>query len=320
MNAAHGHTHRGGLAYGLAAYGAWGLVPLYFKTVREVAPLEVVSHRVVWSVLLLFALLAGLRRWGELVACLRRPALLGALSVSALLIATNWFVYIYGVLTNQVLQASLGYFINPLLNVLLGLVFLRERLRPLQWAAVALAGLGVGYLVVAAGQVPWLALLLAASFALYGLVRKLTPVDGLIGVSVETLVLLPLAAGFLLYSAQQGQAAFVGGVGLTARLMVSGVVTAVPLLCFGQAARRLPLSTLGFLQYVSPTLQFLLALWVFREPFSRTHWVSFSCIWTGLFLFSLDGAMRRASASPALPPATPHRAEPGPPGAGDAVA
>jgi chloramphenicol-sensitive protein RarD len=283
-----------GVLYGVSAYGIWGLVlPLYFKLLGGIAPLEVLAHRVVWSVVLLVLLLGVLRRWPEMKACLRRPALIGALAVSAALMAGNWFVYIYGVMTNQVLQASLGYYICPLLNVLLGVVFLRERLRPMQGLAVLLAGLGVGYMILAVGVIPWLALALAGSFAGYALIRKLTPVDGLIGVSVESLLMGPLGAGYLAFCAWQGTAAFTQGVGWTALLMVSGVLTAVPLLCFGQASRRLPLSTLGFLQYLTPSLQLGLAITAFHEPLTTAHAVTFSCIWAGLLLFSIDSVRTR---------------------------
>lgn len=291
---------RRGLAYGIAAYGFWGMVPLYFKAVASVPPLEVLAHRVVWSVLLLAGLVTLARRWSDVAGCVR-PVVLLTLLASTGFIAVNWFVYVYGVATHQVLQTSLGYFINPLVNVVLGMIFFRERLRRGQWVAVSLAALGVIYLAFSAGAFPWIALTLAFSFALYGLLRKVVAVDSLIGLSVETMLLAPAALGFLIYLGVAHQGAFGSGDRtINLLLALSGLVTTVPLLCFGQAARRLPLSTLGFLQYLAPTLQFLLAVAVFREPFTAVQLGSFACIWAALVLFILDSvfAYRRRAERP----------------------
>lgn len=305
---------RSGVAYGLAAYGIWGFVlPLYFRLLGDVSPVELLAHRVVWSVALLLALVAGLGRWSELVNALRRPVLVGALAASAALIAGNWFVYIYAVVSDQMLQASLGYYVSPLLNVTFGVLFLRERLRPLQGLAVALAALGVGYLVITVGTFPWIALALAGSFAGYALIRKRTPVDGVLDVSIETLLMSPLAIGVLCVFVWQGKAAYTQGTGRAALLMVSGALTALPLLCFGQASRRLPLATLGFLQFVTPSLQFVLAVAIFREHLSAAQATTFGFIWVGLLLFGIDGTRsaargdRIASGAPHLP-----RSEPAP--------
>ncbi len=292
---------RDGLLYGLAAYGLWGLVPVYFKAVAHVSPFEVLAHRVVWSVVFLAAVVTLLRRWPDLGRCLRRPRLMTALFVSAVLIAVNWLVYIHGVGTGRIVHTSLGYYITPLVNVLLGLLVFRERMRPTQWAALGLATAGVLILVFAAGELPWIALCIAASFGLYGLVRKKAAVDSLVGLTVETLVLLPAALVALAFWASVGTLAW-GTADRTTDLLLasSGVVTAVPLLCFGRAARRLPLSTLGFLQYLAPSLQFLQAVFLYDEPFTRERLVSFGCIWTALVLYSLDSALAfRRRAEPA---------------------
>jgi chloramphenicol-sensitive protein RarD len=264
-------------------------MPLYFRAVAAVTPLELLAHRVVWSVAFLVLLLAVLRRWGALRRALAPGRTRWLLLGSTVLIAANWILFIYGVWSGRVLQNSLGYFINPLLSVVLGVAFFRERLRPAQWLGLSLATAGLVHLVVAAGEFPWVAVALACSFALYGLLRKLAPVDALVGLSVETLFLLPASAGFLLAWGAAGRSAFLSqGWRLDALLLLSGVITAVPLLCFGQAARRLRLSTLGFLQYLAPSLQFVQAVTLFGEPFEPAQQVCFAAIWSALALVSFD--------------------------------
>jgi chloramphenicol-sensitive protein RarD len=280
------------LAYGLAAYGLWGVIPLYFWALRSLPPVEFLAHRIVWCLLFLVVVLTLSRRWPAVFRALGTPRTRRLLTVSACLVAVNWLVYIYSVATERVLHSSLGYFINPLFNVLLGLVFFRERLRPAQWLAVALAAAGLAYLVWAAGELPWIAPALAVSFGLYGLVRKVTPVDGLTGLAVETLVLTPPAAACLLWWAAAGSSSFGhNGWHFDALLMLSGVLTALPLLCFGQAARRLRLSTLGFLQYLAPSTQFLLAVYLFGEPFRPEQQVGFGCTWVALLIFTADSLL-----------------------------
>lgn len=283
-----------GLVYGIAAYGLWGLMPLYFRMVAEVPPLELLAHRIVWSVVFLLVVLACLGRLGDLRATLRRGRTCALLLCSTVLIAMNWFVFIYGVSIGQVVQNSLGYFINPLFNILLGVVIFRERLRPAQWAGLGLAALGLVYLMVVRGEFPWIAFTLATSFAIYGVLRKIAPVDALVGLTVETLFLLPIAGYLLLHWGWSGLLAL-GAQGATVDffLFASGVVTAVPLLCFGAAARRLPLSTLGFLQYLAPTLQFLLAVLYLGEPFRPEQQISFALIWSALGLVTVEGLLRR---------------------------
>jgi chloramphenicol-sensitive protein RarD len=283
---------REGLLYGLAAYGFWGLVPLYFKAIAEVPAEEILAHRIVWSALFLAGLLSVWTRWSELARCFRSPAVLGTLLASTVLIAANWYTFIYAVNIGKILQTSLGYFITPLVSIVLGMVFFRERLRAGQCLAVSLATIGVVNLARAGGQLPWSALTLAGSFGLYGLLRKALAVDGLIGLSVETFLLLPVAAGFLLIRALSGTMVW-GEMdpATNVLLALSGVVTAVPLLCFGQAARLLRLSTLGFLQYLAPSLAFLLAVFVFREEFDRDQLLCFAAIWTALAIYSVDSVV-----------------------------
>jgi len=283
-----------GLAYGIAAYGLWGFMPVYIKTVRAAPVLEVLSHRVVWALAFLLVLSSRRGELGALRSTLRSPRTLAALAASTTLIALNWLVYIWAVVNGRVLEGSLGYYINPLVNVLLGVVILGERLdRPVQ-VAVGIAGAGVLWLALHVGQFPWIPLVLATCFGLYGLVRKIAPVGALTGLTVETALLLPLAGGYLAWAIAGGRAAFLAGdPGLDVRLLLAGPVTAVPLLCFVAAARRLPLSTLGFLQYLSPTLQFLLAVLVYGERFDRTHAVAFVLIWIAVAVFAAHGARPR---------------------------
>ncbi len=289
-------TTRQGVAYGLAAYFLWGFFPLYFKGVAHVPPLEVLAHRCAWSLVTLVAFLAATGGWGRVRAALGAPRTLLTLCVTTLLIATNWFVFLFAVAHDEVLQSSFGYFVNPLVSVLLGFLFLQERLRRLQVVSVACAGVGVLVLAFHHGAPPWIALVLAVTFALYGLLRKVVPVDALTGLSVETLLLFPAATGYLLSLGATGKGAFPSAfVRDDILLPLAGVVTAVPLLWFAAAARRLRLSTIGFMQYITPTLHFLLAILAFGEPFSRTELASFAWIWAGLVLYSWDAvrALRR---------------------------
>jgi len=285
-------SRRTGVLYGLAAYGWWGLAVIYFKAVAHVPPLEVLAQRVVWSVPLLFGLLALRGRLGEVRAVLRDRRTLAILFLTTLLIGSNWLIYITAVTTGHILQSSLGYYINPLVNVMLGMAALGERLRPAQWASVLLAAAGVLYLAFSYGRPPWFALSLAATFALYGLLRKTVRAEGSVGLTVETSLMLPAALVFLLVQATQGRPAF-GHVSLQTDLLLlaSGLMTAMPLVWFANAIRRLPLTTMGFLQYLSPTLQFLLAVAVYGEPFTRAHLVTFGCIWAALALYSVDAAL-----------------------------
>ena len=283
-----------GLVYTALAFVIWGLFPLYFRVIAQVAPLEVVLHRSVWTLIFVAGLLVVQHRWHWLRAAFRQPRLLAVFAVAILLLAGNWLIYIYAVQTGQVVQASLGYYINPLFSVLLGVKVLGERLRPAQWVAVALAAAGVAWLTWHAGQVPWLALALAASFAIYGLLRKTAALGPLEGLALESLLLAPLALPLLLWWTLTHDSALAQGDPATLGwLALSGPLTAVPLLLFAAGARRLPLATVGMVQYVSPTIQLMLGVWVFGEPFDTTRLAGFVLIWTALALVSVDALRHR---------------------------
>lgn len=291
-----------GVLYGLAAYSLWGCFPLYFALFGGIPAFEVLVHRIVWSCLFLALVITGLKRWPPVRAALSQPRKLGYVLGCALLIALNWGVYIYAVETRHVLQASLGYFLTPLVNVAMGLLLLRETITRMQAMAVGLATLAIVYQLALLGLVPWIALALAFSFGTYGLFRKKVALDGLSGLFVETLLLLPvglLAWGWL---HADGRSHFSDSLMVSGLLMSSGVVTAIPLLLFAGAARRLRLATVGFLMYINPTLQFLIALLVFDEPLSGQMLASFVLIWLALALYSWSAWQGR--------PVSPERASP----------
>ncbi len=281
---------RSGLLLGLGAYLLWGILPLYFKAVDHVAPTEIVAHRIVWSLIFLGCLVFLWRRWPAIRAAAGTSRILFTLTVTAILIAINWLVYIYAVVSGHVLEGSLGYYLNPLVNVLLGVVLLKERLTRAQLFATLLAAAGVVVLAAGAGAGLWISLTLAVTFGLYGFVRKVAPVDSLEGLAIETAILAPVALGWILWLQWDGSGGF-GRFGLATDLLLilGGAVTAIPLLLFTAAARRLPYSTLGFLQYIAPTLQFLLAVLVFGEPLTLPHLICFGAIWTALIIFTFEG-------------------------------
>jgi len=269
-----------GIVYAVAGFVLWGLMPLYFRQIAAVPALEVVLHRSVWALLFLVGVLAVLRRFGWLRQVAKQPRVVGIFFLNAWLLAGNWLLYVYAVQSGQVVQASLGYFINPIVNVLLGVLVLHERLRPLQWAAVALAALGVLWLTLRAGQPPWIALVLAFSFGLYGLIRKTSTLGALEGLTLETLLLAPLALPLLAWWTLRGSGVMAAGnLSLDLWLLLAGPLTALPLLLFAAGARRLPLATVGLLQYISPTIQLALAVWIFREPFDSARLLGFVLIW-----------------------------------------
>jgi chloramphenicol-sensitive protein RarD len=300
--ASNARAARVGVAYGVAAYLWWGLCPIYFKAIASVPALQILGHRIVWSVVLLVLLTLVQRRWAPVWTVCRDRRTLLRLCVTTALIANNWGLFIWAVTHDQLLQASFGYFINPLVNVLLGFVFLRERLRRMQTVAVLLAVAGVAYLIIGYGQVPWLALVLAFSFGFYGFLRKTTRADALVGLTVETALLTPIALAYLVYQGLRGDGAF----GMVSRemdllLVSAGVVTAVPLLWFAAAAKRLWYSTLGILQYLAPTGQFLLAVLAYGEPFTREHLISFSLIWAALIIYTADTVLLPRRSVSSLP-------------------
>lgn len=280
---------RRGLAHGIAAYALWGMAPLFWRLVRQVSPVEILAHRVIWGVVT-FGVLVGLVGAAPAVrAAFRDRRTVAAMALSGTLVILNWGAFVIAIETDHLLDASLGYFINPLISVALGMLVLRERLRPLQWLAIGLAIIGVAVLTWRIGRVPWISIIVATSFGAYGLVRKLARVESLAGSTVETALLTPIAVAYLAILAARGDGQLGhASTGTQLLLLSTGVVTAAPLLLFTSAARRLPLSSVGFLQYLAPTMQFVLAITVLGEPFSRDQLIAFSFIWLGLAVFSVD--------------------------------
>lgn len=282
-----------GVIAGLLTFGTWGLLPLYLKQLAHLPPPEVLAHRVVWSVVTMAALIAVLRGWRPLVAAARNRRAMLTLVATASLISVNWLIYIFAVSSGHILQASMGYFINPLISVLFGFVFLRETMTRRQWVAVGFAAAGVAFLIVRLGEVPVVALSLAITFATYGLLRKTIPVDGMSGMMIESLMIGPLALGYLLWLGHQGAGSFGADTHLDLMMILGGPVTALPLMLFGVAVRRVRLSTIGLMQYIAPSGQFLLATQIYDEPFTATHAWAFSCIWLGLAIYSAPRALLR---------------------------
>ena len=275
---------RAGLLYGLAAYGLWGVMPIYFKWLQAVPAIDIVAHRIVWSLLVLAGLVTISNSWGQVAAAVRNRKSRALLLLTAILIGTNWLLYVYAINSGNILAGSLGYYLNPLANILLGRFILKERLSKLQWAAVGIAAAGIAVLAAGALGTLWISLTLCFSFATYGLLRKIVHVESLPGLAVETALLFPIALVWLLLGGSAGQPMGSGGQE-TALLVAAGIVSTVPLLCFTAAARRLDYSTVGMLQFLAPTLQFLLAVSVYGEPFTSAHAIAFGCIWTALALY-----------------------------------
>ncbi len=289
-----------GVAYAATAYLTWGLFPAYFRLLAGVPAPEILAHRILWSAAFVALLITALGRWADTLRQLRAPGVLRRLSGSAIFISLNWLTYIWAVNSGRVLEASLGYFVNPLITVLLGVIFLRESLTTRQVVAVGLAAAGVLSLVVRAGQVPWVALVLAISFGVYGLIRKRVKVDALPGLLGEVTVLAPFALGYVLFLAHGGAGHFGAAPWKSALLASSGVVTAVPLLWFAVGVQRLRLSTVGLLQYLNPTMQLLIAVFAFGEHFTSGHTLAFGCIWISLVVYTAEAlslARRRAPAA-----------------------
>ena len=293
-----------GVAYALAAYLLWGLSPIYWKEMRAVPGLEILAQRVIWALLFLAILITVFRQWSAVRRIVTSWRKLAPLTVTAALVSFNWGVYIWAVNAGNVLEASLGYFMNPLVNVLLGVVFLRERLRPWQALAVLLAAVGVTNLTVSINAFPWVGLSLAVSFGVYGLIRKIAPAEPLVGLSIETTLVLPVALAYLVYLSSTGTAVAEGGdLRIWLFLVGSGVVTALPLLWFARAAKRMQYSTLGLIQYLAPSIQFGLAIFLYDEPFTTAHLVTFICIWVGLVIYTADSMqVYRRSLAPVIPP------------------
>ncbi|WP_366555322.1 EamA family transporter RarD [Aquibaculum sediminis] len=284
-----------GVGFGLATFIFWGLAPIYFRQVAWVDPYELLAHRVVWSALVLAPLVILANEMGKVRQALRDRRTLLALAGSTVLISLNWLIFIIAIVSDRLLEVSLGYYLNPLINVLLGLVFLRERMGRLRWLGVALGAIGVANLALRHEGFPWISISLALCFGFYGLIRKQTALGARDGLFLETILLLPLALAFLLWLNVQGTGAFLSAAvpGSDLMLMASGVVTAVPLLWFAAAARRLELATIGVMQYIAPTLQFFLAILVFGEAFTSVHAVTFVFIWVGVVCFIVGSLMER---------------------------
>ena len=290
---------RKGIVLAASSYVAWGLFPAYFLLLKSVSPVEVLAHRMVWSLVFLSLVLAYRRQWSWLRPLLRQPARVAYFALSATLLSGNWFLYIWAVSSGHVIDASLGYFINPLVNIVLGYALLKERLRAAQWFAVAIAAAGVTWLTWQAHHFPWIAIVLALSFGSYGLMRKIAALGPLEGLSLETLLLCPFAAAYLAWSVFAGENAFIrADLGLRLVIIAAGPVTAIPLLMFAAGARRIRLSTLGLLQFIAPTLQLLLGIWMFHEPFGAARMVGFVIIWSALALYSAEGLLRNWRSEP----------------------
>ena len=279
-----------GMFYAFASYALWGLFPLYFKALQEIPPVDIVMHRMFWSFLFLMIVLACRKQWAWIVPVMRQPRVIVGFVASALLLATNWTTYVWAVNNNHIVDASLGYFISPLVSVMLGFVFLRERPRAIQWLSIAMTFSAVLWLTWQAGHPPWISLALGASFGSYGLLRKTASLGALPGLVLETALVLPLTVAYLGWSSFHGQNSFMAASTASQWLLVAaGPITSIPLLLFAAGARRIPLSLLGLLQYITPTLQLMLGVWLYGEPLNGDTLIGFSIIWGALFLYSAEG-------------------------------
>ncbi len=287
--------------YAIASYVLWGMFPIYFKALEaEIPPVDIVMHRMLWSFLFLVIVLTVRRQWAWVAPMLRQPRVIGGFMASALLLTANWTTYIWAVNNNHIVEASLGYFINPMVSVALGFIFLRERLRPVQWLSIAIAAAAVLWLTWQTGHPPWIALTLAVTFGSYGLLRKTASLGALPGLALETALVLPLALAFLVYTTVQDQNTFVSASTSTKWLLVAaGPITSIPLLMFAAGARRLPLSLIGVLQYITPSLQLLLGVWLYNEELDGARLVGFIAIWCALVLYSAEGLWRTFTIRPA---------------------
>jgi chloramphenicol-sensitive protein RarD len=278
-----------GVLNGIAAYAMWGFFPIYWKLLHNVPALQVIGHRIGWSFILLTAYILLARKWQDFRSVAFRPRTIGVYSIAAVLLSFNWLIYVWGVNAGLIVETSLGYFINPLLSVLLGVVFLRERLRPQQWIPVGLAAAGVIYLTIVYGRPPWIALSLAFTFGFYGFVKKLSPLGSLYGLTLETGIVFPVALVYIVFVAVGGSGMFLQSGAITDLLLIgAGAVTTIPLLMFASAAKQIPLTVVGLLQYIAPTLQFLIGVFVYREPFALSHLIGFGIVWLALIIFAAE--------------------------------
>jgi len=281
-----------GILNGIAAYAMWGVFPIYWKLLHEVSALQVIGHRISWSFILLIVFILLTRQWKDFRSAALTAKTIGIYAVASVLLTVNWLVYVWGVNAGFIVETSLGYFINPLISVLLGVIFLHERLRPAQWIPVALAAAGVTYLTLAYGRLPWIALSLAFSFGLYGFVKKLAPLGSLYGLTLETGIVFPIALIYLAFIGMNGTGAFLHEDAQIDLLLIgAGIVTTIPLLMFASAARQIPLTVVGLLQYIAPTMQFLIGVFLYKEPFDRAHLIGFGIVWVALIIFWVENFM-----------------------------
>jgi len=291
-----------GVLYGVGAYLLWGFFPIYWKFLHPVPALEVIGHRIGWSFILLMAYVIITRQWGEFRLVAFNARTIGIYAIASILLSFNWLIYVWGVNAGFIVETSLGYFINPLLSVLLGVLFLHERLRPMQWIPVGLAALGVAYLTFVYGRLPWIALSLAFTFGFYGFVKKLSPLGSLYGLTLETGIVFPVALVYLSALGLKGAGAFLhSGTLIDVFLFGAGVVTTIPLLMFASAARQIPLTIVGLLQYIAPTLQFLIGVFIYKEPFDLGHFIGFAIVWVALIVFAGESYLANRAVSQPIP-------------------
>lgn len=291
-----------GILYGIGAYALWGFFPIYWKFLHEVPALQVIGHRIGWSFILLTAYILLTRQWTKFRSVAFNWKTVGIYSIAAVLLSFNWLIYVWGVNAGFIVETSLGYFINPLLSVLLGVFFLRERLRPLQWVPVGLAAVGVGYLTIVYGRPPWIALSLAFTFGFYGFVKKLSPLGSLYGLTLETGIVFPVALIYLAFAGVTGSGMFLNNGAFVDFLLIgAGIVTTIPLLMFASAAKQIPLTIVGLLQYIAPTLQFLIGVFIYKEPFDFAHFIGFAIVWVALVIFAVESYLANRTPMQPIP-------------------
>ena len=291
-----------GIWNGLGAYVLWGFFPIYWKLLHNVPALQVIGHRIAWSFVLLMAVILLTRQWQDFRSASLVPKTIAIYSFAGILLSVNWLIYVWGVNAGFIVETSLGYFINPLISVLLGVVFLRERLRTLQWIPILLVAAGVLYLTLSYGRLPWIALSLAFSFGIYGLVKKLAPLGSLYGLTLETALVFPIALIYLMFAGFTGTGSFLREGALTDLFLIgTGAVTSIPLLMFASAARQIPLTMIGILQYIAPTLQFLIGVFLYREPFDQSRLIGFSLVWLALIIFWVENYLASRVPVPPIP-------------------
>ena len=291
-----------GIWYGIAAYAMWGFFPIYWKFLHEVPALQVIGHRIGWSFILLLIYILATKQWSNFRSVSFNRKTLGIYAIAGVLLSINWLIYVWGVNAGFIVETSLGYFINPLLSVSFGVLFLREKLRPMQWVPVGIATIGVIYLTVTYGHLPWIALSLAVSFGLYGLVKKLSPLGSVYGLTLETGIVFPIALIYLTFVQTNGSGAFLHDGAIVDILLIgAGIVTTIPLLMFASAAKQIPLNMVGILQYLAPTFQFLIGVFIYKEPFDHNHLIGFSIVWVALVIFAAENIIARRNPVEPIP-------------------